>query len=83
MSGGYATLLVEVDDRLAVVAFNRPEKRNAIDMTMVNELHDVLDGFLADGEVRACVFTGAGEKAFVGGADIAQLRERTSSDALE
>jgi len=83
MSGGYQTIVVEVEDRLAVVTFNRPEKRNAIDQTMVNELHDALDGLVADGVVHACVFTGAGEKAFVGGADIAQLKERRAADALQ
>jgi enoyl-CoA hydratase len=82
MSTGYQTILVDVEDRLAVVTFNRPDKRNAIDQTMVNELHDVLDGFVMDGDVQACVFTGAGDKAFIGGADIAQLRERTALDAL-
>jgi len=82
MTTGYQTILVEVEDRLAVVTFNRPDKRNAIDHTMVNELHDVLDGFVMDGEIEACVFTGAGDKAFVGGADIAQLRERNALDAL-
>ncbi len=79
----YSTILVDVEDRLAVVTFNRPEERNAIDQTMVHELHDALDGLVADGEVQACLFTGAGDKAFVGGADIAQLRERTADDALK
>ncbi len=79
----YSTILVDVEDRLAVITFNRPEKRNAIDQTMVNELHDAIDGLVADGHVQACVFTGAGDKAFVGGADIAQLRERTAEDALK
>ena len=78
----YTTILVDLEDRLATVTFNRPEKRNAMDATMVNELHDLLDGFVADGDVQACIFTGAGGKAFVAGADIAQMRERTSEDAL-
>ena len=82
MTTGYDTLLVESDGRLAVVTFNRPEKRNAINQTMVNELHDVLDGFVADGDVQGCIFTGSGDKAFIGGADIAQLRERDSTEAL-
>ncbi len=82
MTTGYDTLLVESDGRLAVVTFNRPEKRNAINQTMVNELHDVLDGFVADGDVQGCIFTGSGDKAFIGGADIAQLRERDSDEAL-
>jgi enoyl-CoA hydratase len=80
---GYQTILCDIEDRLAVVTFNRPEKRNAIDQTMVNELHDCLDGLVADGQVQACVFVGAGDKAFIGGADIAQLRERKASDALQ
>ena len=79
----YSTILVDVEDRLAVVTFNRPEKRNAIDQTMVNELHDAIDGLVADGHAQACVFVGAGDKAFVGGADIAQLRDRTAEDALK
>jgi enoyl-CoA hydratase len=83
MSTGYRTILVDVEDRLAVVTFNRPDKRNAIDQTMVHELHDVLDGLVMDGVVEACVFTGAGDKAFIGGADIAQLRERNAIDALK
>ncbi len=78
----YTTILVDIEDRLATVTFNRPHKRNAIDSTMVNELHDLLDGLVADGDVQACIFTGAGGKAFVAGADIAQMRERTSEDAL-
>ncbi len=82
MSEQARAILLEIEDRLAVVTLNRPEVRNAIDATMVNELHDALDGLLADGEVQALVLTGAGEKAFAGGADIAQLRERGSVDAL-
>jgi enoyl-CoA hydratase len=83
VSTGYQTILVDIEDRLAVVTFNRPEKRNAIDQTMINELHDALDGLVADGEVACAVFTGAGDKAFIGGADIAQLRERRTADALK
>jgi len=83
LNSGYETLLVETDGALGLVTFNRPEKRNAIDQTMVNELHDALDGLVHDGAVRAVIFTGAGDKAFVGGADIAQLRERDAFDALK
>lgn len=83
MSTTYKTILVDVEDRLAVITFNRPEKRNAIDQTMIHELHDAMDGLVADGEVQCAVFTGAGDKAFIGGADIAQLRERRTLDALK
>jgi enoyl-CoA hydratase len=83
MSTTYKTILVDIEDRLAVVTFNRPEKRNAIDQTMIHELHDAMDGLVADGEVQCAVFTGSGDKAFIGGADIAQLRERRTLDALK
>ncbi|MHC4958448.1 MAG: enoyl-CoA hydratase/isomerase family protein [Planctomycetota bacterium] len=78
----YNTILVDVEGRLAVVTFNRPEKRNAIDQTMITELHDALDGLVADGVVECAIFSGAGDKAFIGGADIAQLKERDAADAL-
>ncbi len=66
-----------------LVTLNAPERRNAIDQQMVDGLHRVLDTFWHDESVAALVVTGAGDKAFAAGADIAQLRERTSRDALK
>ncbi|MBM4061494.1 MAG: enoyl-CoA hydratase/isomerase family protein [Planctomycetes bacterium] len=65
-----------------LVTLNAPERRNAIDQQMVDGLHRLLDQFWHDESVAALVITGAGDKAFAAGADIAQLRERTSRDAL-
>ena len=66
-----------------LVTLNAPERRNAIDQEMVDGLHAVLDALWHDESVAALVLTGAGDKAFAAGADIAQLRERTSRDALK
>jgi enoyl-CoA hydratase len=66
-----------------LVTLNAPERRNAIDQQMVDGLHAVLDALWHDESVAALVLTGAGDKAFAAGADIAQLRERTSRDALK
>lgn len=66
-----------------LVTLNAPERRNAIDQEMVDGLHAVLDELQHDESLAAIVLTGAGDKAFAAGADIAQLRERTSSDALK
>ena len=66
-----------------LVTLNAPERRNAIDQQMVDGLHRVLDTLWNDESVAALVITGAGDKAFAAGADIAQLRERTSRDALK
>ena len=68
------TLTVEVDDRLAVVTINRPEVRNALSRQVLAELRDVLADLRERDDVGLVAFTGAGDKAFVAGADISQLR---------
>jgi enoyl-CoA hydratase len=78
----YANLLVSVADGVADVVLNRPEVRNAIDKAMVDDLHRALDELGARDDVAAVVFSGAGGKAFAGGADIGQLRVRKSPEAL-
>ena len=75
-------ILLERRGAVAVVTLNAPEKRNAIDLAMVQGLHRVLDELAEDDGVAALVLTGAGDRAFAAGADIAQLRERTAKDAL-
>lgn len=76
-------VLVERRGDAVLLTLNAPERRNAIDQQMVDGLHAALDALWHDESVAALVITGAGEKAFAAGADIAQLRERTSSDALK
>jgi enoyl-CoA hydratase len=76
-------VLVERRGDAVLVTLNAPERRNAIDQQMVDGLHGVLDELWHDEAVAALVITGAGDKAFAAGADIAQLRERTSRDALK
>jgi enoyl-CoA hydratase len=68
------TLAVQVDDRLAVVTITRPEVRNALSRQVLAELRDVLAELRERDDVGIVGFTGAGEKAFVAGADISQLR---------
>ena len=75
-------VLLEQRGDIALVTLNAPEKRNAIDLEMVQGLHRVLDDLAASDEISVLVLTGAGEKAFAAGADIAQLKERKAADAL-
>jgi enoyl-CoA hydratase len=75
-------ILTERRGEVLLVTLNAPERRNAIDQEMVLGLHGVLDDHAADPALAAIVLTGAGDKAFAAGADIAQLRQRTSADAL-
>lgn len=78
----YETLLTRARDGVGVIAVNRPAVRNAMNRRVMDELRGAIDGFREDDGVGAVVFTGAGEKAFVAGADIGELRERTTFDAL-
>jgi enoyl-CoA hydratase/carnithine racemase len=76
-------LTVEVDDAIAIVTINRPEVRNAVNQQVLMDLRAVLATLCDDDKVGVVVFTGAGERAFVAGADIAQLKTYTFHTALE
>lgn len=68
------TLLVDVNDGVALVTINRPDVRNAVSRQVQDDLHAVLDACRHDDAVGALVITGAGDRAFVAGADIAQMQ---------
>ena len=69
----FETLLYEVDGAVAVLTVNRPDKLNALNDKTFDELGQALDLAQSDPAVRALVVTGAGDKAFVAGADISEL----------
>jgi len=75
-------ILVEVKEQIGFVTLNRPEVRNAIDKETVDEIHAALDQFIESDSVGVLLISGAGDKAFAAGADIAQLRDRDRSDAF-
>src|ERR1700682_5109755 len=74
----YENILVERRDGVAIITINRPEKRNALNIQTRAEGAAVLDELRTDDAVRVVVFTGAGDKAFVAGADIAEFAKRTA-----
>src|SRR6266404_2587764 len=69
----YKTLLFEKREGIAYVNINRPEKLNALNRDLMEELRSCIESIRDDDEVRAVILTGAGEKAFVAGADINEL----------
>ena len=79
MSQSFETLLVERRDRVAIITINRPEKRNALNIKTREEGAALLEELSSDDNVRVVVFTGAGDKAFIAGADIAEFAGRTAS----
>lgn len=73
---GYNTILFDSDDEgIATVTINRPKKLNAINDEVLNELDEVFQKIQGDETIRGVLITGAGDKAFVAGADIKELRE--------
>ncbi|MFW6079496.1 MAG: enoyl-CoA hydratase/isomerase family protein [Gemmatimonadota bacterium] len=73
----FDTLLVRIDDRIATITVNRPDKRNALNGTVRREMVDALDMLREERDVRVVILTGAGDKAFIAGADIREFAERT------
>ena len=78
MAQSYETLLVERRGRVAIVTINRPEKRNALNIQTRAEGASVLEELREDEGVGVVIFTGAGDKAFIAGADIAEFAGRTA-----
>jgi enoyl-CoA hydratase len=76
----YNTLIYEKKDNIGVLTVNRPDKLNALSNELTEELQHLLDEIEKDVDLRVVVITGAGDKAFVAGADINELVER---DALK
>jgi enoyl-CoA hydratase len=71
-----STLLFELTDGVARVTVNRPDKLNALNAIVIAELGDAVTRIETDSAVRGVVVTGAGNKAFVAGADINELTEQ-------
>jgi enoyl-CoA hydratase len=69
----YQNLVVEAADGIVTVTVNRPKALNALDATTIEELGRAVDAAAADPGTRALILTGAGDKAFVAGADIAAM----------
>src|ERR1700732_1776465 len=80
---GFENLLFEKRDGIAFITFNRPKVLNALNRKTVEELRDALVDARDDDAVRVLIFTGAGEKSFVAGADIGELAQRTAVDGKD
>lgn len=78
----YENLLYETIDGIATVTVNRPKVLNALNRATITELHAAFTRAREDEAVRVIVLTGAGEKAFIAGADVSELRDLPTSGAL-
>ena len=71
----YNTLLVLVEEGICTIVINRPDKMNALNKEVFNELEKAIDEVYRSPAIRSAIITGAGSKAFVAGADISEFLE--------
>jgi enoyl-CoA hydratase len=84
MDIGIDKLIGRKDGAIGWMIFNNPERRNAVSTEMWQAIPGVLEAFEADPEIRVVVYKGAGDKAFVSGADISQFEDvRANREANE
>ena len=72
-------MIAEKDGAIGWITFNNPARRNAVSMAMWEALGDIVGDYAADDAIRVIVLKGAGDKAFVSGADISEFEEKRSS----
>ena len=77
-------MIADKDGAVGRMIFNNPERRNAVSLEMWEAIEKIVGDFNDDGEIRVIVLSGAGDKAFVAGADVSRFEnERASAEAIE
>lgn len=69
----YSCLLVQTENNICTITINRPDKLNALNKTVIEELSNAIDEVNTNPEIRSAIITGSGAKAFVAGADISEF----------
>lgn len=76
-------VLTAKEGHVATITINRPKALNALSTAVLTDLNAALDEVAADQDVYALIITGAGEKSFVAGADIAEMKDKSVEEAAE
>ena len=79
----YDTLLTSIENNTCVITINRPDKLNALNKNVFNDLDKAIDEVINNPEIKSAIITGAGPKAFVAGADIAEFAGLTKEQAMD
>lgn len=77
----YNTLLTSIENNIFIITINRPEKMNALNKDVFNDLNKAIDEVYNNPEIKSAIITGAGAKAFVAGADISEFLQLQPKDA--
>ncbi len=76
-------MIARKEDGVGWLTFNNPARRNAVSLAMWEAVGEAMEDFAADDDIRVAVLSGAGDKAFVSGADISEFAENRNSAAAE
>ena len=79
----YETLLLHAENGILTITINRPDKLNALNKTVFEELNKALDELESNAELKSAIITGSGPKAFVAGADISEFNELTKEQSMQ
>jgi enoyl-CoA hydratase len=79
----YENILISIEDKVATVTINRPEKLNALNKATISDLSKAFKLLGKNDDVRVIILTGSGEKAFVAGADISEFANYTIAEGAE
>ena len=79
----YSTLATTLEQSTLIVTINRPEKMNALNKDVFTDLDNVMDEIASNENIKTVIITGAGEKAFVAGADITEFNSLSKSQAMQ
>lgn len=78
----YQTLLTSLDNNIFIITINRPDKLNALNKTVIDELFAAMDEVYNNSEIRSAIITGAGPKSFVAGADISEFVDLSKEQGM-
>jgi Enoyl-CoA hydratase/carnithine racemase len=76
----YQNLLFDKDNGIGIVTINRPKALNALNEATVRELDKIIDVLEQDDSVKTVILTGSGEKSFVAGADIVEMKDKSAME---
>jgi len=79
----YTTLLTALENNTLTITINRPDKLNALNKDVINELSQAIDEVYANPDIKSAIITGAGNKAFVAGADISEFTQLDAAQGEE
>jgi len=79
----YQSILVHTENNICTITINRPDKLNALNESVMDDLDAAMDEVYSNADIRSVIITGAGNKAFIAGADISEFLSLTNDEGSD